>query len=38
MVGLLAVAFAQWILPSFRGLRFGLVAAAVALVIGWAFR
>lgn len=38
MVGVLAVAFAQWILPTFRGLRFGLVAAAVALVIGWAFR
>ncbi len=38
MVGLLALAFAQWILPSFRGLRFGIVAALVALVIGWAFR
>ena len=36
MVGVLALAFAQWILPSFRGLRFGLVAAAVAFIVGWA--
>jgi PTS system N-acetylgalactosamine-specific IID component len=36
MVGILALAFAQWILPSFRGLRFGLVVAAVAFVVGWA--
>jgi mannose/fructose/N-acetylgalactosamine-specific phosphotransferase system component IID len=36
MVGVLALAFAQWILPSFRGIRFGLVVAAVAFVVGWA--
>jgi PTS system N-acetylgalactosamine-specific IID component len=36
MVGILALAFSQWILPSFRGLRFGLVAAAVAFIVGWA--
>ena len=36
MVGVLALAFAQWILPSFRGLRFGLAAAAVAFILGWA--
>ncbi len=35
LVGALGVAFAQWILPAFRGLRFGLVAAAVALLVGW---
>ncbi len=35
LVAVLAVAFAQWILPSFRGLRFGVVAAAAALVVGW---
>jgi mannose/fructose/N-acetylgalactosamine-specific phosphotransferase system component IID len=35
LVAVLAVAFAQWILPSFRGLRFGAVAAAAALVVGW---
>jgi mannose/fructose/N-acetylgalactosamine-specific phosphotransferase system component IID len=35
LVALLAVAFAQWILPSFRGLRFGAVAAIAALIVGW---
>jgi PTS system mannose-specific IID component len=35
LVGALGVAFARWILPAFRGLRFGLVAAAVALLVGW---
>jgi PTS system mannose-specific IID component len=35
LVGALGVAFAHWILPAFRGLRFGLVAAAVALLVGW---
>jgi PTS system mannose-specific IID component len=35
LVAALAVALAQWILPSFRGLRFGVFAALVALLVGW---
>lgn len=35
LVAVLAVAFAQWILPSVRGLRFGAMAAAAALIVGW---
>ncbi len=34
-VALVAVVFSRWIVPTFGGLRFGLVAAAVALVVGW---
>jgi hypothetical protein len=34
-VAVLAVALAQWILPTFRGLRFGVFAALVALLLGW---
>ena len=35
LVAVLAVALAQWILPTFRGLRFGVFAALVALLLGW---
>jgi PTS system mannose-specific IID component len=35
LVAGLAAAFAGWLIPRFRGLRFGLAAAAIALVVGW---
>jgi hypothetical protein len=35
LVALVALVFSRWVVPTFGGLRFGLAAAAVAIVIGW---
>jgi PTS system mannose-specific IID component len=35
LVAALAIVFSRWIVPTFGTLRFGLVAAALALVVGW---
>ncbi len=35
LVAALAIVFSRWIVPTFGTLRFGLAAAALALVVGW---
>ncbi len=35
LVAVMAIVFSRWIVPTFGTLRFGLAAAAFALVVGW---